>query len=288
MKSRVISGALYTAVLLVFYLLKIFAPAGSLWFDVLVYAFALQGTFEMLRALGERVTKTEKIIVFCFSALCIPATALGEYFYGSGVAFAGGCFFVLAVALTALLVFKNEETGLESLGCAFLAAVYPTLFLCLLTLANHLAIYSELAVLFIFVISPFADVAAFFTGISLKKKFPKKLAPELSPNKTVVGFIGGLLGGMIGGAIIYFVYGAISETPLHMIWLPVYIGIGLLAALATAFGDLVESCIKRTCGLKDMGKLIPGHGGVLDRIDGTLFATVVVYLAFTVIGLIVL
>ena len=64
------------------------------------------------------------------------------------------------------------------------------------------------------------------------------------------------------------------------IWLPVYIVVGVLAALATAFGDLVESCIKRKRGLKDMGDLMPGHGGILDRIDGTLFASVVVYLAF--------
>ena len=60
-------------------------------------------------------------------------------------------------------------------------------------------------------------------------------------------------------------------------------GIGVFAALATCFGDLVESCIKRKKGLKDMGNIMPGHGGVLDRIDGTIFATVAVYLCFVVI-----
>ena len=70
------------------------------------------------------------------------------------------------------------------------------------------------------------------------------------------------------------------------LWLPIYMIIGLLTALATAFGDLVESCIKRKKGLKDMGNLIPGHGGMLDRIDGTLFATVIVYAAFALIYLI--
>ena len=64
------------------------------------------------------------------------------------------------------------------------------------------------------------------------------------------------------------------------LWLPVYLVIGLFSAVATAFGDLVESCIKRKVGLKDMGKIMPGHGGVLDRIDGTLFASIVVYFAF--------
>ena len=67
------------------------------------------------------------------------------------------------------------------------------------------------------------------------------------------------------------------------LWLHVYLLIGLLAAAATELGDLVESCIKRKVDIKDMGKLMPGHGGILDRIDGTQFAAVVVYLAFIII-----
>ena len=69
------------------------------------------------------------------------------------------------------------------------------------------------------------------------------------------------------------------------IWLPVYLFVGLVASVATAFGDLVESAIKRKLGIKDMGKLMPGHGGALDRIDSVLFATIVVYTAFLIIGL---
>jgi len=63
--------------------------------------------------------------------------------------------------------------------------------------------------------------------------------------------------------------------------------LGVLLALITAFGDLVESCIKRKAGIKDMGKIMPGHGGVLDRLDGTLFATIVVYAAFTFLSILV-
>jgi phosphatidate cytidylyltransferase len=82
----------------------------------------------------------------------------------------------------------------------------------------------------------------------------------------------------------YFVYNALAGNfALAYVWLPVYLVIGLLVSATTAFGDLVESCIKRKVGLKDMGKLLPGHGGILDRIDGTMFATVAVYLAFVLI-----
>ena len=306
MKNRVIYGTIYVAVLLAFFLMKIFIPHGDLLFDLLIYAFALIGTYEMVRAMGKGLARTEKTIVFCFSAVCIPACAISEYLFGYGIHVTAVCFFALTILLLSLLVFKNEESTLENIGTAFVSAVYPTLLLCLLVLANHFAeapvwddkfisgaedlekmrFNSDLAIAFIFAISPFADMTAFFTGLSLRKKFPKKLAPALSPNKTVVGFIGGLLGGALGATVIYFVYNAIAGDFTHMyIWLPVYIFVGVFAALATAFGDLVESCIKRKRGLKDMGDLMPGHGGILDRIDGTLFVTVAVYVSFTLITL---
>ena len=293
MKIRLITGTCYIAVLLVFYLLKIFV--SDLFFDALIYAFALIGTFEMTRAMGERITRAEKIAVFVFAAVCLPACALAEEFAGLGVEAAAICFFALAVALLSLLVARHDETTPENLGVAFLSAVYPTLLLVLLSLANHIgaeetarlaefAFNSDLAILFIFVISPFADSLAYVFGRFLKGKFPKKMAPVVSPNKTVIGGIGGLVGGAVGAAILYFAYNAVAGSFAQMyLWLPVYLLIGLLAAAATEFGDLVESCIKRKVDIKDMGKLMPGHGGILDRIDGTQFAAVGVYLSFIII-----
>ncbi len=252
----------------------------------------------------ENIARTEKMIVFIFAVICIPACAVAEFLFGYGVHVTAVAFFMLAIVLLSLLVFKNEETNIENIGAAFVCAVYPTLLLTLLVLANHIGevpmfgdkiivgsedltrmkFDSNLAMLFIFTISPISDATAFFVGGALKKKFPKKLAPTLSPNKTVVGFIGGLFGGILGATAIYFVYNAILGAFPHMyMWLPIYMVIGLVGAVATAFGDLVESCIKRKRGLKDMGKIMPGHGGVLDRIDGTLFTTVVVYAAFALI-----
>ncbi len=295
MKIRLLTGTCYIAVLLVFFLLKIFVH--DLFFDALIYAFALIGTFEMTRAMKERITASEKAVVFAFSAVCIPACALSEQFLGRGPEAAAICFFAASVALLSLLVARHEETTPENLGVAFLSAVYPTLPLVLLTLANHLtgasapaefALNSDLAILFVFVISPFADSLAYVFGRFLKGKFPKKMAPVVSPNKTVIGGIGGLVGGLVGAAILYFAYNAVAGSFADMaVWLPVYLLVGLLSAAATEFGDLVESCIKRKADIKDMGKLMPGHGGILDRIDGTQFATVVVYLAFIVVYAIV-
>ena len=114
------------------------------------------------------------------------------------------------------------------------------------------------------------------------------MAPKLSPNKTVIGGIGGLVGGMLGAVILYFSYNAVCGSMDSMyVWLPVYVVTGLIAAAATALGDLVESSIKRKVGIKDMGKIMPGHGGVLDRIDGTIFTTLAVYLVFTIVYILV-
>ena len=301
MKIRLLSGSLYVVILAAFFCLKIFLPNGygDLCFDGMIYAFALFGTFEMLRATKEKTTAIERGLVFAFTVLVVPFCVLAEYFgtvSGFIVVFLG--LFVLSVGLLSLLVLRNEETSLEGLGISLLSAVYPTVLLCLLVIVNHtaadpelvhLALDSRIMILLIFVVSPCADSIAYVFGISFKKYFPKKLAPTLSPNKTVIGGIGGLVGGMLGAAALYFIYNAIvvGGYPQMYIWLPVYLVIGLFAAVATAFGDLVESCIKRKLGVKDMGKIMPGHGGALDRLDGTLFATIVVYAAFTFLSILV-
>ncbi len=297
MKKRVISGVVYTTLLLGFFLLKIYLPQpwGDLAFDALIYFFAVVGTREMLRASSALLTRAEKGIVTVFSIICIPACALSEAFLGGGVYVVAACLILLAAALLCFLVLKNEETRIENVGSAFVCAVYPTLLLCVLVLTNHFkgengAVLSDsvLAMLFIFIVSPISDVAAFFTGMSLRKKFPKKFAPTISPNKTVVGFIGGIIGGALAGVGIYFAYNAICGDFSNLyVGLPVYLAVGLLASVASAFGDLVESAIKRERGIKDMGNIMPGHGGVLDRIDGTMFATIVVYVAFLLAGLLV-
>jgi phosphatidate cytidylyltransferase len=114
-----------------------------------------------------------------------------------------------------------------------------------------------------------SDTAAFFVGRALGSHH---LARQISPGKTWEGAIGGIL----GAAIISLVF--TLPTPLS---LPLSYGhavlLGLLVSIFGQLGDLVESLLKRNMGVKDSGKLVPGHGGVLDRIDSIVFAGVVVY-----------
>jgi phosphatidate cytidylyltransferase len=117
-------------------------------------------------------------------------------------------------------------------------------------------------------------VATHDTGAYLVGKYLGKtpLAPTISPNKTWEGFIGGFLFSF------FFSLPFFWDNPLALIIgsvLPLILSLNF-ASLA---GDLFESMLKRKAGLKDAGRLLPGHGGILDRIDGLLFATIVVFLA---------
>lgn len=123
--------------------------------------------------------------------------------------------------------------------------------------------------LLLFVITWAADILAFAVGSVVKGP---KLWPRFSPNKTWSGFVGGLLGA-VAAAI---AFAAATRMGLSLSFAAF---LGFFGGLATMAGDLWESMLKRRFGVKDSGDLIPGHGGLLDRVDGLLFAAVVVGLA---------
>lgn len=114
-----------------------------------------------------------------------------------------------------------------------------------------------------------SDSAAFFIGKTLGKH---RLAPRISPAKTFEGCIGGVFGAIIASLLF------LLPTPLKVDlgWVQVII-LGFLVSIFGQLGDLVKSLFKRNMGVKDSGKLLPGHGGILDRTDSIAFAGIVVY-----------
>lgn len=118
----------------------------------------------------------------------------------------------------------------------------------------------------LFAVTWSADICAFLVGSILKGP---KLWPRFSPNKTWSGFFGGLVGAMIAAVLV----ATFSDATL--VWYAAAL-VGLAGGLATMAGDLWESALKRRFGVKDSGDLIPGHGGLLDRVDGLMFASVVI------------
>jgi phosphatidate cytidylyltransferase len=131
-------------------------------------------------------------------------------------------------------------------------------------------------ILFVVFIVVANDTAAYFVGRSLGRR---KLAPELSAKKTVEGLAGGFIAGLIVASVL-------ATFPA---WEAIGIARGLVAGavigVAVPLGDAVESMVKRSLGVKDMGSVLPGHGGMLDRIDGFLFAVPAIYYLFRGFGL---
>lgn len=129
----------------------------------------------------------------------------------------------------------------------------------------------------VFAVAWSADILAYLVGSAVGGP---KLWPRYSPNKTWSGFLGGLTAGVVAGAAMA---SWLDMAPLNLWWGGV---LGLAAALATMAGDLWESALKRRFGVKDAGNLIPGHGGLLDRVDGLMFAVVAVALGRVVANLV--
>ena len=131
-------------------------------------------------------------------------------------------------------------------------------------------------ILFVVLVVAFNDMGAYFVGRSFGRR---KLAPNLSPSKTVEGFFGGLIAALVVSSIL------VSFPAWDVIGLARGLVIAAVIGVVAPIGDAAESMVKRALGVKDMGSVLPGHGGILDRIDGFLFAVPAVYFLFRGFGL---
>lgn len=221
----------------------------------------LIGVWEYSRALVAKSIALKPVFQY-FSALLFFLSLL---LYWKNHADLGLICLGLTLLFILVVSFFRESPGNRLLlwySLPLIWIVIPIMLLVLLRFSISSASGSSL-ILFIIVIAAFNDIAAYFGG----KKFGRhKLAPSISPKKTVEGSLFGIIGGLVFGIL------------FKCIFLPSFIGgwkLGLLTvviAAASQLGDLSESKLKRYCGIKDSSNLLPGHGGLLDRIDGYLFA----------------
>ena len=231
--------------------------AGGPWFLALILIACGLLAVEWGRMSAPDAWRASAIAVALVLAVSVVTTFVGQ----------------LSLALV-LLVFGATAAGLynRTRGHLALNAAYGVFYLgwpvvLLIWLRDgHDRIGLHWTVL-VFAVTWSADIVAYLAGSLFGGP---KLWPRLSPKKTWSGFIGGLAAGMLAGAGM--------AAWLEMGRLTVFWGaaLGLAAALATMAGDLWESALKRRFGVKDAGTLIPGHGGLLDRVDGLMFAVVVV------------
>jgi len=139
----------------------------------------------------------------------------------------------------------------------------------------------HLLVLIPIIVTIVTDSGAYFTGVAIGKR---KAFPNISPNKTVEGYIGGTIAGVASLLIYGFILDLATQ---HVISYPVLILYGVIGSVLTGFGDLVFSWIKRKCGVKDYGNILPGHGGILDRFDGMIFSAPAMYLFVVILPAII-
>ena len=245
--------------------LVVFAPTFVVGLVVLVLAFI--GAQELTAMLAGKEDKTDSTVLLPEWMLPVAAVLMGLGALGGESGLHAALLISAAGWIIIELVFtpKNELSKCTPLGFGLFGMVWIIWSLAHMTLIKELPDGTALLFFLLFVIS-FSDIFAYFGG----KRFGKSmLAPTISPKKTWEGSFFGVVGGGIVGAVF-------GEITMSMFWL-----YGMLLAMVLAvvgqFGDLIESKIKRLCNVKDSGKILPGHGGILDRIDGHMIAAPVFY-----------
>ena len=280
MLKRTITGAVYACIIVAFFLLREFVDYRL--FHLLTYAFCVIGTYELAEMTKPFSLKNGYQLSIVYGIVFVIAYCLTQYIFWVGYGWLVALILCVLAIMGILIYARISKSKLKPTLITLLSFVYPSLFLLTTLLINDLN-NGFVALLLLFVISPCADVMAYLIGMAynkIRKGQAKKLCPKLSPKKTVAGAIGGLIGGAIGGIIVFLA----CRPPVNF-FSPIllFVIIGFVASLLTEIGDLFESAIKRRAGVKDSGKILPGHGGVLDRIDGMMFASVFIYLTFLLV-----
>lgn len=262
-KTRLISGIL----LVIAALLTIISGGYVLFFTLL--CISLIGMQELYKAMGIHEDRTGllEIVGYLGAVLYYISLLLGFESYG-----------LMAVLVSLILVmfvyvFTYPKYHANQVMAVFFGVVYVAVMLSFILMTRNLP-DGKFIVWLIFLCSWGCDTCAYCVGMLIGKH---KMAPVLSPKKSVEGGVGGV----VGAALLGVIYAAATQGP--MVEYAVICGIG---ALISMVGDLAASAIKRNQGIKDYGKLIPGHGGILDRFDSVIFtAPVIYYLAKIILGI---
>lgn len=176
-------------------------------------------------------------------------------------------FLLFIIGITSLLRCKSN---ILDIAVTFIGIFYVAMFLDYIVLTIKDFELGKLYVWLIFIVSFMTDICAYFSGYLFGKH---KLIPKVSPKKTIEGSIGGILGSIIGCILFGYLF---DFNLVHMAF------IGAIGSVIAQFGDLFASSIKRYVGIKDYGKLIPGHGGILDRFDSVILVAPFVYYAINI------
>ena len=253
MKTRVISGLCMVPFL-------IFVILGGPWLTAMCIAVGLIGVKEFFNGFEKMDIHPSLPIAYVFLAILY----IGNFFFPERHEYILA-WLVAGVMASSIYMFKINERKIEDGMATMLGIIYVIFFSFHVTLVDQTEGYSVMV--WLILLSAFCtDIFAYFTGFAIGKH---KLCPNLSPKKTIEGAVGGTIGSAVCCAL--FGYFVMPEIWVHCLV------IGLIGAVLSQCGDLTASLYKRKMGIKDYGKLIPGHGGIMDRFDSVLFTAPVVY-----------
>lgn len=274
-KTRLISGIVLVIILAVSLIL-----GGNILWSLTLF-ISLVGLVEL-----NRVLKNQRNILGILSyVLCILfyiCLLLGENKLCNIIA-ENNYFEIIAlmylILLMAVYVFTFPKYKAYDIWLSFFGFFYVSVMLSFIYKIRMVEEYGQYLVWLVFICSWVCDTSAYCVGMLLGKH---KLAPKLSPKKSIEGSVGGIAGSAIVGAIYGYTLHNIVLTDISPILL--FALIGAVGAVLSQIGDLAASAIKRNYEIKDYGKLIPGHGGILDRFDSVIFTAPVIYFLFVVLA----
>lgn len=269
MKVRIISGVI-GLILLIFVVYF-----GQITLGIGIFLISLIGIHEFYNAVSAAGYKPIKVVgyVSCLSILFIGLNgrfmAISNDALSKSIHYFSFAVFVMIAVLFSVIIFAHNRYNLNDIALTAFGILYVIFLFSFVVLTRNLE-NGSFYIWLVFIGAFATDTCALFSGMLFGKT---KFLPDISPKKTLEGSIGGIIGCMVL-TILYgmFIQRYISNLPLYH-----FVAIGLLNGILSQVGDWGASAIKRYVKIKDYGKIMPGHGGILDRFDSILFTAPVVY-----------
>ena len=271
MKTRIISGTVLGVITIAAGL------AGGVFVGIALLFCSLIGYAELIRAFPAEGGRPAggfgpaECAGFAVTALYYLLLVFGGSFAEADI-LAAGAAVLLIIVLMAIFVFTFPRYQAGRIAAVFFSFVYCPVMMSFIYRARMLP-HGEYVYALVFFCTWICDTCAYFTGRALGKH---KLAPVLSPKKTIEGSIGGVVGSAVFSMLLAVVLvSRYDEAPGS--YIAAFALIGLVGGAVSEVGDLAASAIKRCYNIKDYGRLIPGHGGIMDRFDSVIFTAPLIY-----------
>ena len=261
-KERTIS-----AVVIVIAALAAILPGGII-LAVVLYSISIIGFLELTKACGVR--KGQSLNALEIAGIVAITCYYPVTYFVQDASYAVMVMLLSMIGMMSVYVFGFPKYHANQVMDAYFALIYAPVMLSFVLLTRQLedGVY---LVWMIFISCWVSDTFAYLTGVLIGRH---KLAPVLSPKKSIEGSVGGIVGAALFGAL----FGAFMDSTLgQMQYIVILAVVGGVGSIISQVGDLAASAIKRNHQIKDYGKLIPGHGGIMDRFDSVIFTAPITY-----------